>query len=282
MSGKEAGRFNNTKKSELGDKSTEQGWKSELARGEQEAWQNMLGARVEVKPLPDSVTPEVRRNLEQMGFNLRYVPALDLGSVSHIREKGVVSYLTELQRKYPKWKPFESLSDREKANHSVPRNLKKWFWEQVKIEAIDFPVLPGQWLAVETVEKPAYGIKYAQTPFAEKLGFRDGRFNVTWGKPKDAIDRQKKGILSEIGLARGADLRFLETLEWNLIGNREGWGKTNTYEWTNTRYRGSGDSGRLVVGYSDRGGAAYVGWVHPDFLRGYVGFRAALEFSFKD
>src|SRR5947199_10739307 len=91
---------------------------SELIRGEQEAWQNMLGTRVEVKPLPDSVTPEVRSNLEQMGFGLlRYVPALNLGSILTLQERGVEEYLTELQRKYPKWKPPESLSDRELADH---------------------------------------------------------------------------------------------------------------------------------------------------------------------
>jgi hypothetical protein len=73
MFGREAGSFNNTKNRDLREKRTEQGWASELARREQEAWQNILGTRVEVKPLPDSVTPEVRRNLERMGFCLRSV-----------------------------------------------------------------------------------------------------------------------------------------------------------------------------------------------------------------
>jgi hypothetical protein len=70
--------------------------------------------------------------------------------------------------------------------------------------------------------------------------------------------------------------RSIEALEWNLLGNREGWGKTNTYEWTNIKHRGSGDSNRLVVGGSDYGGAAFVLFVRPDLSLVSVGFRAAL------
>jgi hypothetical protein len=266
MSGKEAEGFNN-----------ERGWKSELARGEQEAWQNILGTHVEVKPLPDSVTPEVRSNLERMGFGLRYVPALDLGNIAYLRERGVNKYLAELQQKYPKWKPFEGLSDRERADHTVPRNLEKWYWEHVNDGKVAFPVLPGQWMAVETLEKPVYGRKYSITPFAEKLGFRDNRFNLSWNDAKHAIDLQKhRGILSEIGLTRAADSRFLEILEWNLIGNREGWGKTDTYEWTNTKYRESGDLYRLLVGDSSRGGTAFVSFDRPDNSNIDIGFRAAV------
>ena len=71
-------------------------------------------------------------------------------------------------------------------------------------------------------------------------------------------------------------MRMLETLEWNLIANREGWGATNTYEWTNTEYRGPGDSDRLVAGDSDFGGAAYADWDRPAYSDGYLGFRAAV------
>jgi hypothetical protein len=251
---------------------------SELGKREQEAWQRLLGTRIEVKPLPDSVTPEVRRNLERLGFNLLcYVPRLELGTVDNIRSRGVEKYLKNLQRVYPNWKHFESLSDREREDHSVPRNLEQWFWERVREGDIDFPVLPGQWMAVEKLEKPAYGRKYSITPFAERLGFRDDRFNVSWNDAKHAIDLQKhRGIPSEIGLTSGADLRFLEVLEWNLIANREGWGKTDTYEWTNTKYRESGYSYRLLGGDSSRGGAAFVSFDRPHNSNVEIGFRAAV------
>jgi hypothetical protein len=249
-----------------------------IARTEQEAWQNILGTHVEVKPLPDSVTPEVRSNLERMGFGLRYVPALDLGNIAYLRERGVNKYLAELQQKYPKWKPFESLSDRERADHTVPRSLEKWYWEHVNDGRVAFPVLPGQWMSVETVDKPSYREKYARTPFAERLGFRDNRFNVSWTDAHTAIEREKLSILSDIGVSgRSVDSRFLEAIEWNLLGNREGWGKTNTSEWTNTEFRGPGGlRRRLIVGHSGRGGAAYVDRDHPDVSGNHIGFRAAI------
>ncbi len=250
---------------------------SELGRRETEAWQRVLGTRVEVKPLPESVTPEVRRNLERLGFDLRYVPKIELADRDAIRRKGVDQYLKDLQRQYPNWKPYESLGDREQSDHRIPRNLREWYWELVKDGKVDMPVLPGQWLAVETVDKPSYGNKYARTAFAEKLGFRDDRFNVSWNDANNAIERQKRAVLGEVGLTgRSADIRLLETPEWNLLGNREGWGATDTYEWTNTEYRESGGPRRLVVGGSDYGGAANVYWAHPDYSYDNVGFRAAV------
>ncbi|MDQ3975753.1 MAG: hypothetical protein M3264_04425 [Thermoproteota archaeon] len=251
-----------------------------IERAEQKAWQKVLGTRVEVKPLPEIVTPEVKRNLEIFGFGLRYVPALDLGSKSFLQERGVDEYLTELERKYPKWKTLESLtlwSDRELADHTVPRNLEEWYWKLVEKGNVDFPVLPGQWMAVETVKKPSSGEKYTSTPFAERLGFRDDRGNVSWNDAHNAIEREKTGILSDIGLSgRSTDLRFLEALEYNLLGNREGWGKTNTQEWTNTELRKWGASRRFLLGYSDRGGVGYLLHHKPGDSHSSIGFRAAV------
>jgi hypothetical protein len=125
MASKEAGGFNNT----------EYGWISELAKREQETWHNdVLGARVDVAPLPDYVTPDVQRNLKGLGFEeIIYMPSLDLKTVAYLRSVGVDRYLEELQQKYPKWKPLESLLDRERADHTVPRNLEKsYYWRRVK------------------------------------------------------------------------------------------------------------------------------------------------------
>lgn len=227
---------------------------SEFYQREQEAWQNVLGTRVEVKPLPDSVTPEVTSNLERIGLGLRYIPALDLGSIEYLRDKGVDKYLIELQRKYPKWKPLENLLDTERADHTVPRNLERHYWELINNGNVAFPVLPGQWIAVETVDKPLRGEKYAKTSLSERLGFQKDRFDVSWNDAHTAIEREKPRILSDIGLSRrSADIRMLEALEWNLLGNREGWGETNTYEWTNTEFRLSDVSFRLFVGRSRKG-----------------------------
>lgn len=246
-----------------------------FAGGEQAAWLDSLGKRIDVPPVPDSVTPEVFRNLERMGLELRYIPALPLLPLRDLKVRGVESYLDILQSNYPNWRRYESLSDEERENHAIGRNLNEWFWERVKEGDVGFPSLPGQWMAVETVGKPAYGDKYPRTPLAEKLGFRDDRFNVSWNDANAAIAREKRRILADIGLP-SADLRQLEAIEWNLLANREGWGKTDTYEWTNTEYRALGDSYRLVVGYSGLGGAALATWDSPEYSDDGIGFRVAV------
>jgi MoxR-like ATPase len=243
--------------------------------GEQRRWQDVLGSRVEVKPLPSSVTPEVRRNLEAFGFELVYLPKLELGTLADLKRMGEGRFLDDLQRRYPNWKHYESMSDSEKRDHRVPRNLNEWYWELVKDENINFPNLSGQWMAVEKMPKPAYGSSYESTPIGARLDFRD-RFNVSWNDAKAAIDREKSGLLGDIGLRSAAEMRMLETLEWNLVANREGWGATDTYEWTNSEYRGSGVSRRLVAGGSELGGAARASLLHPSYSHDYVGFRAAV------
>jgi hypothetical protein len=250
---------------------------SELHQREQKAWQNTLGAHVEVKSLPDYVTPEVRSNLERMGFGLRYIPAIDLSQSAYISVVGIDRYQAALERQYPRWKPYESLYKKQR-DHSVPRNLEKWFWHRVSHGDIGIPVLSGQWMAVETVEKPEYGKTYASTPFAERIGFQDDRFSAPWNDVRDAIEREKPKIITDIGLSgMPADIRFLEAIEWNLLGNREGWGKTNTYEWTKTGYRSELDNlGLLVAGNYDEGGAAAVRWSYPNDSYDDVGFRAAV------
>lgn len=139
---------------------------------------------------------------------------------------------------------------------------------------MDFPTLPGNWVAVETMPKPSYGDHYASSRLSEKLGFED-RFNVTWNDANEAINRQKRDILAEAGL-RSGDVRMLNAVEWNLLANREGWGQTNTYEWTNTEARAAGDSYRVIVGYSDVGGAARAYWVSPEGSYEFLGFRVAV------
>ncbi|HLC94203.1 MAG TPA: hypothetical protein VJH96_01390 [Patescibacteria group bacterium] len=239
---------------------------------EQNAWKNVLGVDVEVPPVPSLVTPEVNSNLKHLGFGLRYIPKLDLGTVDDLKKKDKERYLDELQKRSPGWRRYESLSDTERGDHLVGRNLEEWYWRQIKNGDIDHPQLPGVWVAVESMPKPSYGESYRKTPVSDKMGLSD-RFNVNWNDAQAAIQKAKRGILSEAGLPSSLDVRMLETLEWNLLANREGWGATNTYEWTNTEYRAGGESNRVIAGYSGSGGAAYVYWYHPGDSSDDLGFR---------
>jgi len=242
---------------------------------EHDAWSETLGTNVEVPPLPAEVTPEVQRNLEKLGFELRYIPRLDMGSLDELQRNGQEKFLDEIQSRYPNWRRYETLSSEQREDHRVGRNLEEWFWGLAKDGRMDFPRLPGTWVAVETMQKPPYGEHYDKTPVSEGLGLED-RFSVSWDDAHRAIENNKSELLREIGLPSSAEVRMLEAVEWNLLANREGWGSTNTYEWTNTEARVGGDSVRVIVGDSDGGGAAYAYWAHPTDSSGRLGFRVAV------
>lgn len=248
---------------------------SEVLTFEADAWRGVLGKDVEVASLPSMVTPEVRKNLERLGFELRFIPKLDIGTIDDLKKKGEERYLDELQERYPGWRRYGSLNGSERRDHSVGRNLDEWYWGLVKTENIDFPRLPGVWVAVETMPKPYDREFYEKTPVTDRLGLSD-RFDVSWDDAQAAIQKVKREILSEAGLPSDLDVRMLEVYEWNLLANREGWGKTKSYEWTNTEYIESGFSVRIGVGYSGGGGAAFVNWENPRYGRDDFGFRLAI------
>jgi len=81
--------------------------------------------------------------------------------------KSVPAYLKELNRIYPNWRPYEELSAKEKADNRIVRNLEAYFWENVKEGNVDFPVLPGQWMGVETIQKPYRCQKYPATALTD-------------------------------------------------------------------------------------------------------------------
>jgi hypothetical protein len=93
-----------------------------------------------------------------------------------------------------------------------------------------------------------------------------------------AIENKKAEILRDMGISGRADVRLLETFEYNLLANRDGWGSTNTYEWTNTEYHNSGPSRRIIAGDSDCGGAAHAYCHYPSHEHINIGWRAAIVF----
>lgn len=253
---------------------------SDVERREQEAWEKVLGIRVNVDALPSYLTPDIQRRLETLGLELRFIPKLNLRDKAYLESVGLDNFLEDLEKRHPKLRTYDDLEDSEKSDHTVPRGLEQWFWENVRDGKTDFPNLPGQWMAVETVEKPSWGTKYEKTTLADKLGFKDDRFNVSWNDVEEALTKQRRKILKDAGLETApVDMRQLEAIEWNLLGNREGWGATNSYEWTNTEYREDGASSRLIVGGSDDGGAGYVDGYEPGRRDADVGFRLAVVFG---
>ena len=229
---------------------------NELEDREQEAWRDVLAGDVHVNPLPGYVDSGVIENLKDMHLELRFVPTLKLKRVGD----DVQEYLEELKARYPKWS-----------------NVRKLYWELVRDEKFNFPTLAGQWLAVEVEAEPAIGDRYPTTPLAAELGFENSRSNASWNSIHDAIGRERQRILCKMGLpTERTNLRLLEALEWNLLANRHGWGTTDTWEWTNTKFRGDGHMRVIVVGNSKHGGAGCMSSRSPVRSQKDLGFRAVI------
>ncbi len=153
-------------------------------------------------------------------------------------------------------------------------------------------------MAVEDVKKPAAGQTYAWTLLAEMLGMADDRIGYTWTDLDRRIKSTKHEVLSYLGIPKQPiELRLPEAIEYNLLANREGWAKTNTYEWTNTKFReraepdpdvfewwagtetGNDRTYRLIAGNSLLGGAGKVTTYDPDKSDRLIGFRCAIIFG---
>lgn len=245
---------------------------------EQDAWKDVLGANVEVPPLPANITPEIKRNMERLGFELRYIPKLNLGTLDDLKREGEKQFLNGLQRRYPNWRRCETLSDTERVDHSVTRNLEGLFWELAIDGNMEFPQSQGAWVAVESVKKPSRGESYDKTPAMEAMGL-DNYSKVSAENADQAIQERFLPWFSEqTGLrVDDIDARMLTAVELNLLVNREGWGKTNS-EWTSTKVHADGRHYRIIVGYSDAGSAARARWSHPSNSNDDVGFRVAVVF----
>lgn len=195
---------------------------SQLYKIEQKEWKNILGHKVEIPPVPEIVTEEVRDALEKAGFELRYLPRLNLGDIGWIARLGVNDLKNDLQNSYPNWK-------------NIPED---WFWDEVGERSIDFPFLPGQWVAVENVDDPnkrSFTKDLMQSPHVKTW---------SWDQVYAAIEARGKGKLAELDLARDAHIRLPDLIEANLIAGRDGYVGGDAYELTDSSYFGK-DKKRL-------------------------------------
>ncbi len=257
----------------------------ELREIEHNELRNILGAKVEVKLLPDYVTPEIIKNLHRFGFNkIIYSKKLHgLTDADYIKTEGVENCLKEIELLYPKLRIYESLSNKEKIDHSIPRMLQKWYLQNVLSGNINICNSSDVWLAIETVHKPDYKSKYIDTLVADMLRLDGDRFIKSCDAVDEAIEKEKSKVLRLLGLSgTPATLRMLEADEWNQTANRLGWGKTDTCEWTNTKYRHpNGRVGRVIAGHSNYGGAGYARGAFTNYQSGGVGWRVAIVLNYE-
>jgi hypothetical protein len=226
-------------------------------------------------------------------MELRYIPALDL-RIDELQRTSVEEYLVNLSGRYPNLRVFESLGSSEKNKY---RLLNKWYWGKIKEGIIDPSKDDGYWTAVEILKPPDWGKRYEKTPLSEWLGFQD-RCGQSWDKITERLKQRGPEIIREIGLDPGKfQLDLLDILTWNLLANREDWGRYDIGEWCNTECQrvcsafittGShcgccpaavGVGYRLIAGRISRGGAASVFNEDPWSSSVNIGFRLIIVFK---
>lgn len=209
-----------------------------------------------------------------------------------------------MEKEYPKWYRFEGLED--SYDKRFARMPEENFWNLIVQGAIPFPKLGdrGYWLAVEDLPKPnIHNLSPVDFPDeAKRLPYKTtrisdifkcyGRFGNShnWRSINDLIKVKREEILTDIGLSC-AEMRMLRILEWNLLGNRLGWGFTDAFEWTDTAVYKKINTGECsiipyITGGRGFGGAGsvlaypeYGWWRH--YLRypkdDEIGFRLAID-----
>ncbi len=260
-------------------KNSEPAPKRDMVSREQEAWKSVLGTEVKIEPVPEYLkNPQVNENLLALGMEPVYIPQLHLGTPNDLKLWGEKKFINEMSQKYfyPDWKRYEGLTKKKQVDHKISRNLNEWYWGEVKKGNVGFPELKGSWVAVETMPKPSRGKKYPDSEITKILGFPN-RFSISWNEAKKAMKEKKNELLARAGLPDNYTIRLPEVIEWNLLANRFGWGKTDSYEWTNTKHHLF--EGYLVIGNSDMGGAANVlaGAGDPKVTLNFIGFRVMID-----
>ncbi len=248
---------------------------------EKAVWHELLGVAVEVKPLPASITDEVRKKIKAKGMELRYIPAIEF-PIETLRSEGSTKFLTEVQERYPNLRPLEGLGGDEVYDPSVPRNLSASFWQEVKAGRVEIPRSTGKWVAIETVEKPEAGNPYEDTPITHDLGNKRQR-NYTTAAIVEKAPRERRAdnLLRKLGVGTRAKLRLPTIFEYALLANRDaGWGETDVSEWTSTKIDPTPDhdyEANLIAGKHSEGGAGSVKIWNANRGHQSIGYRYLIE-----
>lgn len=261
------------KKSELNKK---------LEEDEKNFWAAFLGTPgVVVPPLEIDLAPETEQQLEKMGMKIVAVPKLDIGTLEDLQWLGVDNFLEKIYKGYPELRKYEALSDREKKDARRSRLLRKEYWEEVLRGTLPFPTIfkKGGWLAVEVSPKPEIDQYFMEStvdaPLNKVFQIQD-RKNISAKQADMLFQQHRKAILARAGLPDFLQIRMPHIEEWNLLGNRELWGKTDTWEWTQTLGSSKIAPSRVLTGKASEGGAGAFKQFSPELPRAGSWFRAAI------
>lgn len=244
----------------------------ELVDREREALKKFFGFEIQVPSPPGEVTPEKHKEWKENGFELRYLPKLDLSEVDP----------ADPEKKKRRWKKFPG-----------------WTKPPGKGPGETQSELPGGWVLMDMRRKPTYANGGQMYESDDAIGKALAELRAG---PSPSIERYESvpDPASRFGI-RGTDfdkpevrLRLAEALgldsnEFDLaygIENsvlmhmyRPDWGNTDSYEWL--KDKSTDGRLRLYGGGSDDGGLSDVGWGGADSRSVNFGFRPLGRFSQK-
>lgn len=219
-----------------------------LINREKDAWKEVLGVEVEVPPLPSFLDDGVINGFRHLGFEIRYIPGI----------KGKKHDYSDDDKNpfegYPNWKPVDLSSGSQQQFKNFPSEAIRH--SQFLIPAREWG---GYWVAVETIPKPNWDEHYQDTLLLKGVA----RENVLIPEIRKVLKKIRVKISGVVNIPDNATLRLPALFEWNLLGNREGWGDTTSSEWTDTTaqidlnfFGPSGDYNTMVaiIGDSREGG----------------------------
>ena len=244
----------------------------ELINRERETIKKFFGAEIEVPPLPPEATPEKYKEWKEKGFELHFVPAVEMKEDSN----------------FPGWKNKPGKKFTPGEQYGIE------FFDAIKTGKLppDAAKLSGAWLLVDTRRKPQYqngDQRYTDDIFEPVLAdFRNRQFVQNYKIPGSRFnlspqDLEQPALRSALAHAIGIPVEAFHlprAIDNNYLGNAlyPEWGNTDTYEWFEDVY----DSrSRLCGGYSVFGGLSGVDWRDAGDRYERIGFRPLGRFSSK-
>ena len=243
----------------------------DLVEREQIKLREFFGKDINVPPVPASVSREQYEKWKELRYELHYIPDEEM---------------TE-DKNFPGWKKKPTsgsggvnlfTATKDKDNKMAPDTLK----------------LKAGWVLVDTREKPGWvNDQTTAQPYEDDGDMeraieelraqgliagdanKGARFRISWEELEKPEVRQK---FAEIFDVSPDQIRLPRAIELNFLGNAHypTWGDTNSYEWFQDSYQGSG---HLVGGDSDYGGLSSVYWDDAGGRNDGVGFRPLIVFS---
>ncbi|OGL79105.1 hypothetical protein A3E39_02570 [Candidatus Uhrbacteria bacterium RIFCSPHIGHO2_12_FULL_60_25] len=223
-----------------------------------------FGEYITVPPLPREITPERIKNWETMGFELHYLPPMDM---------------TE-DADFPGWE----------------KKPQRWFYEEIAAGRIakDATMLPGAWVLVDGRQKPKYDYgkqMYENDPLGDALAeLRQKGLVQPHGHVPDPHSRfgisadelSKPEVIeafAEVLHVRPDQLTLPTATDFNVIGNihHPEWDDTDNWEWFQDSYQAG--QRRLYGGASWDGGLSGVHWDDADNRNDNIAFRPSVRFS---